>query len=170
MDILKEFNIVFSSLNAGMHDFQFQVTKAFFKHFDYEGINEANIAVDVALNKHENFLEFELKSSGMVSCECDRCLSPVNVDSAGKLSFLVKFGDEEYGEDSDEYVLLPVNEFQINIAQQIYECICLCLPIRKAHEDGECDRKIVDFLEDNDDNDDDNTDPRWDALKSINMN
>lgn len=94
---------------------------------------------------------------------------------------IVKFGNE-YSEESDEIVIIPEEDGEINIAWFLYEFIILSLPMKKVHAPGQCNRivssklnkhKVSTSEDENDDDindlDDENTstDSRWDALKDI---
>ncbi len=103
----------------------------------------------------------------------------------------MKFGSE-YSEESDEIVIIPEVEGEINIAWFLYEFIALTIPIKHVHPKGECNRTVsskfkkhqaVSADDDEDDSDDiidddsepqededtPQTDPRWDTLREINL-
>jgi len=86
---------------------------------------------------------------------------------------VVKFGDE-YNNDNDEILIIPHSEYQINIAQYVYEMLVLSVPLKKVHPgvlDGTLKSEVLDKLEelqpkDTKENKED-IDPRWDALKKL---
>jgi len=53
--------------------------------------------------------------------------------------FIVKFG-KEYSEESDEIIIIPEEEGEINIAWFLYEFIALGIPMKHIHEPGKCNR------------------------------
>jgi uncharacterized metal-binding protein YceD (DUF177 family) len=88
---------------------------------------------------------------------------------------VVKFG-ESYNDDNEEILIIPHGEYQINVAQYIYELIVLAVPIKKVHpgiEDGSLDSDILKKLkelspkEKTEDKNTEETDPRWDTLKKL---
>ena len=110
-----------------------------------------------------------------------------------KSRLIVKFG-LEYAEESDEIIVIPESEGEINIAWFLYEFIALSIPIKHIHAPGKCNRmmtgKLKKHLAKNPDDEDDDmdqdidiedtepvidfeesdsqpTDPRWDELKKI---
>ncbi len=50
----------------------------------------------------------------------------------GKLNLIVKFGDT-FNNENDELLVLPHGEFQVNVAQYIYEMIVLSVPSKRVH-------------------------------------
>ncbi len=65
------------------------------------------------------------------------CLDDMNLDVDTQSRLIVKFG-KEYSEESDEIVIIPEEEGEINIAWFLYEFIALTIPIKHVHPTGEC--------------------------------
>ena len=63
----KEFEIPFSGLKLGKHQFDFQIDNAFFDSYQYDEFNEADIKVTALLHKMSTMMELELKSEGWVN-------------------------------------------------------------------------------------------------------
>jgi uncharacterized metal-binding protein YceD (DUF177 family) len=107
---------------------------------------------------------------------------------------MVKYG-EEFRDDSDELLEIPFND-DLNVAYMIYDTVSLAVPIKHVHPQGKCnkqmsavlkkhrahapadmDTELEDRLIDEMDNlevdgtaaDEGDTDPRWDALKGLNI-
>ena len=62
---------------------------------------------------------------------------------------VVKFG-EEFNDEFDDILIVPHNEFEINIAQYIYELIILSVPAKRIHpgvQDGTLQSEILKKLE-----------------------
>ncbi|MCB0466713.1 MAG: DUF177 domain-containing protein, partial [Aequorivita sp.] len=76
MKDLKEFTIPFVGLKLGKHQFNFELTKAFFEHFEYDEFNDAAINLDVLLEKMSTLLEFTLTFNGTVNVACDMTNEP----------------------------------------------------------------------------------------------
>jgi uncharacterized metal-binding protein YceD (DUF177 family) len=87
---------------------------------------------------------------------------------------LVKFSEKQI-EDEAELIYLHPNDFQVEIAQYIYEFVILSLPIRRVHPDGDngetlCDPVMIKKLEElryHGDNLDEPDDPRWNELRKF---
>jgi uncharacterized protein len=115
-------------------------------------------------------LNFQI--TGTIDANCDRCLAqyPQQVDVHEQQ--VAKFSEEEIGED-EEIIVLTKNDHEINIAGLIYEYINVALPfIQVCNDEGNtpyCDNEMLDKLNNLAANNeqDENPDPRWDALKKI---
>ncbi|MCG2417469.1 DUF177 domain-containing protein [Aequorivita sp. F47161] len=177
MKDLKEFTIPFVGLKLGKHQFNFELKKAFFEHFEYDEFNDAAINLDVQLEKMSTLLEFTLDFSGTVNVACDTTNEPFDQEIAGAYNFVVKFG-EEYNDENEDLLILPHGSYEVNIQQYVYESIVLAMPSRRVHpgvEDGTLKSDILDKLEElspkatdeEESPEDENTDPRWDSLKKL---
>jgi len=177
MKELKEFTIPFVGLKLGKHQFDFEITKPFFEHFEYDEFNDSNLKLDVILDKKTTLLEFTLTFSGYVNVNCDVTNEPFDQEIGGTYHFVVKFGDT-FNNENEDLLILPHGSYEVNIQQYIYESIVLAMPSRSIHpgiEDGTLKSDILDKLEelsikgiDEDQNlDTDKTDPRWDTLKKL---
>ena len=120
-------------------------------------------------------MELGFKTSGTVNVNCDLTNEPFDQKVEGSINVIVKFGDE-FNDDNEEILILPHNEFELNVAQFIYEMIILAIPLKKTHpgiEDGTLKSEILDVLEElspnkkEKNNNDDYQDPRWDSLKKL---
>lgn len=169
----KEFIIPFSGLKQGKHEFEYTIENKFFESFEYDEFNGANIKLDVTLNKMSTMMELEMKARGTVNVNCDLTSEPYDQKIKADLELVVKFGDE-YNNDNDEILIIPHGEYQINIAQYVYEMLVLAVPLKKVHPgvlDGSLKSEVLDKLEelqpkDTKENKED-IDPRWDALKKL---
>ncbi|MGB3344727.1 MAG: DUF177 domain-containing protein [Aequorivita sp.] len=177
MKDLKEFTIPFTGLKIGKHQFNFELKKAFFEHFEYDEFNDADINLDVLLEKMSAFLEITLTFNGTVNVACDTTNELYDQELSGSYLFVVRFG-EEFDDENEDLLILPHGSFEVNIAQYVYETLVLAMPLRRVHpgvKDGSLKSEILDKLEelspkvpDEDmEAEDENTDPRWDSLKKL---
>ena len=171
---LKEYTIPFIGLKIGTHHFDHQIERAFFEHFEYQEFDQADIALQVVMEKKNTMLEFDLAFEGTVNVLCDLTSEPYDQPVSGTYHFVVKFG-EEYNDENDELLILPHGSHEVNIQQQVYESIVLAVPARRVHpgvKDGTLKSDILDKLEElspgeQSGQDDSATDPRWDDLKKL---
>lgn len=169
----KEFEIPFSGLKAGRHQFDFQIDNSFFEGFQYDEFNGADIQVRAVLNKMSTMMELELQAHGSVKVACDLTSEPYDQPIESNLELLVKFG-EAFNDEDDEILVLPVGAHQFNIAQYVYEMLVLSVPTKRVHpgiEAGTLDSEILQKLEELQPKElkteEDEIDPRWDALKRL---
>lgn len=169
----KEFNIPFSGLKQGKHDFNYKIENKFFESFGYDEFEAVDVQLNVVLNKTSTMMELDFDADGTVNVNCDLTSEPYDQPISGTLQLVVKFG-EEYNDDDDEILILPHGEHQVNIAQYVYEMIILAVPQKRVHPgilDGtlksDALRKLEELQPKDKKNNKDDNDPRWDELKKL---
>ncbi|WP_299333837.1 DUF177 domain-containing protein [uncultured Psychroserpens sp.] len=176
MKPLKEYTIPFIGLKVGKHHFDYQIDKAFFEHFEYDDFNDVDVKTVLLFEKKTTLLELHFEISGVVNVNCDLTNEPYDQAVEGEFNLVVKFG-EEYNDEFEDIVIVPHGEYEINVAQYIYELIILSMPAKRVHpgvEDGTLDSDILKKLEelspkDLDDKEEtsEDIDPRWNTLKKL---
>jgi uncharacterized metal-binding protein YceD (DUF177 family) len=176
MKNLKEYLIPFAGLKIGKHQFEYQVDKKFFEHFDFDEYNDVNIKVDVILEKKSTMLELHFKHKGTINVPCDVTNEDFDLPVKGKLTLIVKFG-EAFNDENEELLILPHGEFQVDVSQYIYELIVLSVPVKRIHpgvKDGTLENEAVKALEalspgeqKVQKKEQEDIDPRWAALKKL---
>lgn len=172
----KEYLIPFVGLKPGKHHFEYQISNAFFEIFDYNEYQNSNIKVNVVLEKKSTLLELNFKHKGIVNVPCDLTNEDFDLPIKGQMKLIVRFG-EEFNNENEELLILPHGEFQIDIAQYIYEMIVLSVPLRRVHpgvKDGSLKTEALTKLnelivkeEKEEIKEEENIDPRWDKLKQL---
>ena len=174
MNNLKEYLIPFAGLKVGKHQFDYQLDNTFFEHFEYDEFNDASIKVVVVLEKKSTMLELDFKHKGTVNVPCDVSGEEFDMPIKGKLKLLIKFG-EEFNDENEELLMLPHGEFEVNVAQYIYESIVVSLPLRRIHpgiKDGSLS-EVIEKLnslapgENKLEEHKGDIDPRWEDLKKL---
>ncbi|KJF44425.1 YceD family protein [Draconibacterium sediminis] len=174
-----KYNIEFKGLKEGLHDYQFEVNDKFFVHFEESLVDNGEISVKVELEKRSAFLKLSFALEGWLELVCDRCLDSYQQDVSLETELFVKFGEEDEFEDGDNVIWVLPEEHAINLAQIIYEYVTLSIPLRHVHPDesGEngCNQEMIDRLNnitqfDAEDDEEEEIDPRWAALKNLKNN
>lgn len=168
MDKLRNYDVSFSGLKTGKHEFKFEIDKEFFQLFDTEqDFTNPKITVDVLLDKHTTFLEFEIKVSGTVELVCDITNENFDHPIENQIKVLVKFG-EEYDDSEEDVITIPTNDHAFNISQLIYENVALSIPMKKLSPNvTEKDLEILEKFSPKEIEEEHESDPRWDALKNL---
>jgi len=172
----KEYLIPFVGLKIGKHHFEYQINNKFFDFFDYDEFQNSNIKVTVVLEKKSNMLEINFKQKGTVNVPCDLTGEDFDLSIKSKMKLIVHFG-EEFNNDNEELLILPFGEFEVDIAQYIYEMIVLSVPLRRVHpgvKDGSLESETLKKLNElaikekkEENKKEENIDPRWDKLKQL---
>jgi uncharacterized metal-binding protein YceD (DUF177 family) len=163
---MEDFVIPFKGLGTGDHHFTFKIDNSFFESFEYFESERGQVNVDLDLIKETNLLDLHFNMQGVVSLACDRCLDIIDFPVKGEFRLIVKFG-EDYLEESEEVIVIPVNESKLDVSQYLFEYINLMLPIKRVHKKlSDCNQQIIEKLENYSKP---QTDPRWDALKNMKL-
>ncbi len=172
-----KYNIEFKGLNEGLHDFEFEVDKKFFEHFEESLVENGKVTVKVILEKRSSFIKLHLKIKGWLELTCDRCLELYNQPVKHETEMFVKFGEKEY-DDGESVIWVNPEEHHINLAQIIYEYTILSIPLRHVHPKNslgkrDCNKEMLEKLKNYmhpESEEDSTTDPRWDALRKLGNN
>ncbi len=171
MDYKRQFVLSFGGLKIGNHQFTFDIDDRFFEELEYSEIRKGKVGVRLDMEKQERMLQLAFHISGNVEVPCDRCLDPVDCPVGGSSMLYVKFG-KEYEEESEDVIVIPETQTQLDVMHFIYEYISLLVPYRHVHAtDAQgvsgCDPVVLKKLDEL--SRQHNTDPRWDSLKNLNI-
>lgn len=175
MKELKEYIIPFVGLKVGEHHFDYQIDNTFFQNFEYDEFNAVDVKIDLKFEKKTTLLELYFSASGVVNVNCDITNEPYNQEVNDELKLVVKFGNE-YNDENEEILIVSHGEYEISIAQYIYELVVLAVPAKRIHpgiEDGTLQSDILSKLEelspgeDNKIKSSEDIDPRWNNLKKL---
>ncbi|MBK0369825.1 YceD family protein [Flavobacterium agrisoli] len=176
MSKTKEFLIPFVGLKLGKHHFEYQINNKFFADFDYDEFQNSDIKVDLVFEKKNTMLELSFKHKGTVNVPCDLTGEEFDLPVKGKMNLIVRFG-ETFNNDNEELLILPHGEFEMDVAQYIYEMIVLSVPQKRIHpgvKDGTLKTETLAKLEElavkeqkEESNKEEDIDPRWEKLKQL---
>ena len=167
----KELKVRISGLSAGEHNFKFKVGQAFFSSFKSNLLENGEVDVNLIMLKKETHYELSFNLVGWVSSACDRCLLDYRHPISSTSNLFAKLGDE-YQELSDEMVMIPRSEHEIDAGQWVFEFILMALPMKKVaceiiKDDSICDDGVIARTEEEKVEQDN---PIWEALKALNKN
>lgn len=173
MDKYRNYNVNFSGLKIGKHEFKFSIDQAFFDLFETEKeFTNAKLDCDVLLERHSTFLDFKISISGTIDLVCDISNQEFSHPVSNEISLLVKFG-EEYDDSNEEIIVIPHHESEFNVAQIIYEAVMLSVPMKKLSPNILENDEYQDLLEKfspkikEEKEDNEEIDPRWAALNKL---
>lgn len=175
-----KYNIEFKGLKEGLHDYEFVIDNKFFEHFEESLVENGAVQAEVQLEKRSSFLKLNLQLKGWVEITCDNCLEDYHQSIEIETEQFIKFGEETEFDDGDNVIWVLPEEHAINLTQTIYEYIVLSIPLKHVHpndtKENSCNPEMLEKLseympgdEKEDDNEDD-IDPRWAALKNLKNN
>jgi len=165
------YSIAFKGLSQGKHIFEYEVDEKFFSEFGGGVVDEGKVKVLVTLEKQSALMVIWFDIEGIVTVQCDRCLEMYDQPIKSQERIFVKFGEKEFS-DGDDVIWVSVNDYQINVAQLIYEFVCLAVPIKKVHPDDQngnstCDPQMIEKLDKYLIKEDKVINPVWNDLKKL---
>ena len=145
------FIIPLNGLTAGENKFFWQAGKEFFDSFDNAEILDAQLDIEVSMEKSGRYIGVDCNVFGKVVVECDRCLEELEMPVDLEVLLSVKFGESESSDESQdgerEVIFLPVDNAELDIKQVVYDYVCLSLPLQRVHKEGECNPDALRYLE-----------------------
>ncbi|QDP84662.1 DUF177 domain-containing protein [Chryseobacterium sp. SNU WT5] len=169
MDKFRNYDIVFSGLKNGKHEFRFEIDKVFFQLFDTEQeFTEPKIVATILMDKHTTFLELWIKTVGTVNLVCDLTNENFDHPIEHEIEVLVNFG-EEFDDSNGDVITIPRTDHAFNATQLIYEDVMLSIPMKKVSPNiSDNDLEILEqFSPKEDIEEEPESDPRWEALKKL---
>ena len=188
MGKFKLYNVDLKNLTPGIHEFEYLLENKFFVDIDGDEVQKGKVKVNLTVKRTSMVFDMNFQLEGIVYVPCDRCLDDMELPVSTQNKLVVKFG-KEYAEESEEIVIIPEEEGEINLAWFIYEFIALAIPMKHIHAPGKCnkamssklkkhtarraddedefDEEAADDIVVDDDAADIPSDPRWDALKGL---
>lgn len=148
---MQPFIIALNGLAAGKTQFRWHAEGQFFSSFENSEILDADVDIDVIVEKSGKYIGVDLDIEGEVTVECDKCLADLNLPVSASPKFSVKFGESSENENitaegEREIIFLPETDTEMDLSQIIYDYVCISLPLSRVHEDGECDPDTVKYL------------------------
>ena len=128
--------IPFAGLKSGEHRFDSVIDDSFFKEREYSEVQKANIKTHVVLTKETNLLVFDVKMDGTINIMCDRCGDNFDLPVWGENKLVVSLTNDRFENETD-IVSIPLDSYEIDISQYLYEYISMLLPQRRIHPDKE---------------------------------
>lgn len=147
---MNDFLIPLNGLTAGKTRFSWTACKKFFEDFENSEILDANLSVEVVVEKSGSYIGVDCIVEGDLTLECNRCLEnlirPIELD----IRLSLKYGPEEESEDVEdeerETIFLESDVTEYDMSQVIYDYVCLSLPIQCVHPEGECNPEALKYL------------------------
>ena len=184
-----KYRIDLKGMQNSVSNYDYELDNHFFADIDSPEVTKGNVHASLEVRKlsGDNAFELNFSMTGSVVIPCDRCLDDMEQDIVASDKLMVKFG-VDYAEDGD-WVVVPEEEGDINVAWFMYEFIALAIPMKHVHAPGKCNKAMAGKLNkhlrvvaDEDDMADmemgieedvdlestsQNSDPRWNELKKI---
>ena len=174
MEKKNEFLIPVSGLALGQHAYQYEINNDFFNGMDYSEVQQGKVSVKLNIDRQETMLTLHFDLKGSVRVPCDRCADEFDLPIESQQEFFIKLGTEN-AEESDDVAVVSAETSEYDIRPLVYEYIILAIPMHRVHPEGECNPEVLAMLNREEapaeeDEASEAIDPRWAALKDIDLN
>ena len=165
------YGIPISGLKEGRHLIDFEIGKEFFEQFEDSEVKEGSLLANIEMDKRSSHLDLVIRISGNIRICCDRCLEMYLQPVICENRLLVKLGKSIEDGDPD-IISVPIDEYELDLKQHLYEFIYLALPIKRIHPNdlngnSTCDPEMLMKISEHIIEEGVTNDPRWDDLKKL---
>jgi len=173
LNYLEQYSVPVRGITEGVHNFEFDISKKFFEHFNVLDVKNANLKTYVELTYKNGNYTFKIKITGFVLLICDVCLDEYKQNVFAEH---ILYANENNNNDSkfdDNIINISDISNKINISNHIYEFIVLSIPVKHQHPlddkgNRTCNAEMLKRLESYSIiNEQNNIDPRWEKLKNL---
>ena len=102
---ITDYDIVFSGLKEGEHNYIFKISDTFLKNFGFNELKKVDIKVNSIFTKKNSLMKLSLKGKGSYKLTCDISNEEFSYKVNSELNYVIKFG-ENYNDDNDQYLSL----------------------------------------------------------------
>jgi uncharacterized metal-binding protein YceD (DUF177 family) len=139
----REFEIAFSGLKPGVHEFSYSIDDRFFEAFQQQDFVNCKAQVKLLLDKKNGFMLMKFEVGGTLQVICDRCNSNLPLELWEDFNITVKMVENpeqmnEQEDDPDMYYIAQ-GDSHLDVANWIYEFINLSIPMQKT-----CNYELMD--------------------------
>jgi len=145
----KKYEVKFTGLAVGKHSFAFQIDKSFFSGIENALIEEADVMLDLCLEKqNEHLFLLNFKFTGNLLLECDRCLNKIEFNLNQKYDMVMKIGNFDHKTESEDIIFISPFVSKISIVTYVNDFLLMQIPLKITCDmvDKECDKVMIDRL------------------------
>ena len=126
---MQPFIVKLNGLASGRTVFDWKADGEFFEQFGNKDILAADVDVTAQVVNHGVTVDVQCSMEGTVTVLCDRCLDELERPVEAEFS-------ESYTPESA----------CLDLSQDIYDYVCIALPLQRVHPDGQCNPETIKFL------------------------
>ena len=126
---LQPFVVQLTSLAPGTNHLEWHAGAEFFEGFGNVDILDADLEVTAHVLSRGLTVVVACTMTGSVTVACDRCLEDlvIPVDTAFEETYTPEGGE-------------------LDLSQDVYDYVCISLPIQRVHPEGECNQETTKYL------------------------
>lgn len=126
----------------GSSEVDFALTDALLARFEQTEVHDLQATAHVTMRRAGGEMLVTAHVAGEASAPCDRCLGDARLPVEANEELEVRFSAEAEPYDGQTLTVTPA-EREVDLAQFLYECVMLGLPMQRIHKEGECDPEML---------------------------
>ena len=142
---MSEIIIPLHGLTKGGQEFDYVLGDSFLDEFSHDVVESLECNAHLVAEQKGGWIEIRCSLQGKARVVCDRCLEdlflPIDLDQTLTVRFDAE--PEEVVSDDDNIITLREGTSEIDLAQTLYDLICVSLPMTKVHPEGECNPEAI---------------------------
>ena len=142
---MSEIIIPLHGLTKGGQEFDYVLDDSFLDGFSHDVVESLECGAHLVAEQRGGWIEIRCRLRGKARVVCDRCLEdlffPVDLDQTLTVRFDAE--PEDVVNDDDNIIILREGTSEIDLAQTLYDLICVSLPMTKVHPEGECNPEAI---------------------------
>ncbi len=164
----RAFEISIFNLSSKVHEYRFPINETLFGLFEQSIVERGEGTSEVVLTRSETMMTLHFDINAKVELICDISVKPFWHEIKVEKDIMVKFGEADEELSEDVIVIHRDTQF-FNVAEYIYQFLLLSIPMKRIHPDIKDEQRpdIVYSSEEPEQEEEQETDPRWAALKNL---
>ncbi len=134
-------------------EFDFELNDRFLDEFGRNVLEGVDCKASLYVVQKGDWIEVQCAIQGNARVQCDRCLDdlflPVDVNETLTIRF--DAAPEEVVNDDDNTIILREGTSEMDLAQTLYDLVCVSLPMCRVHPEGECNPDALSRLSNEED-------------------
>ncbi|MBP5505760.1 MAG: DUF177 domain-containing protein [Bacteroidales bacterium] len=142
---MSEIIIPLHGLTRGGQDFDFVLDNSFLDGFSHEVIEGLDCMAHIVAGQKGSWIEIRCTVTGQAKVMCDRCLEELMMPVAIDQTLTVRYDaePEDVVNEDDNIIILREGTSEVDLAQTLYDLICVSLPMQKVHPEGGCNPEAL---------------------------
>jgi len=167
-----------AGMTNGKYEFDFKLDKSILEKFANDIIEGCQLELNLILHKSDLNITVTVQLDGEIDLVCDRSLEVYQEPIHEVHKIVFKLGNH-WEELSEEMFIIPADVAELVFDQIVYDILCTAVPMKKLHpkyrnNDEDIESNSLVFQTSQTENLDKEEqiviDPRWEALKKLNLN
>lgn len=149
--VTERFRVQLNRLPQGDFEQDFQLEDDFLSREEAFDLLGGEVQVYLEGTRSGDLYDLHFTLTGTVKTLCTRCDMEMLLPIENEFHAVVKMGEEAGGDDDEEIIVSRSNPL-LELDDMLYGFVVLSVPLRRTHEEGDCDEAVDSFFQAQDEN------------------